>query len=72
MAENKMEQVAAMFGKRLGEEFKVKSTIRNSYSMTVVFTLSGLFLRRGRSAVVVNRMTILDDLLTGEAVIVDE
>lgn len=70
MNDNKMEQVAKLFGKKLGEKFKVKSGIRNSYSATVVFTPSGFFIWNG-GGVVVNRMTILDDLLTGEAVIID-
>ena len=71
MAENKMANVAAMFGKKLGEKFEVKSAIRNSYSATVVFTPSGLFISNA-GGLVINRMTILEDLLTGEAVIVDD
>ncbi len=71
MAENKMAEVARMFGKELGEEFKVKGTIRDFYEVTVAFTSNGLFLR-GKNAIVVNRMGVLEDLLTGEAVIVDE
>lgn len=70
MIENKMEQVAALFGKKLGEEFVVKSTVRNFYHVTVAFTSNGLFLR-GENATVVNRLDVLDDLLTGEAEIVD-
>lgn len=45
MAENKMEQVAALFGKRLGEEFRVKDLLTgdiyvasfHSYGMRVAF-----------------------------------
>jgi hypothetical protein len=71
MAKNKMSQVAALFGKRLGEEFKVKRTIGDFYEVTVVITANGLFLR-GKNAIVVNRMGVLEDLLTGKAVITDE
>jgi hypothetical protein len=71
MNENRMAEVAKLFGKGLDEEFKVKSTIRNSYSATVVFTSSGLFISDA-GPIVVSRMTILDDLLTGEAVIIDD
>ena len=39
MAENKMAQVAQMFGKRLGEKFKIKYL---GDIHTVVFTVDGL------------------------------
>ena len=65
---NKMEQVAAMFGKKLGEEFEVSflggiSKARfTEYGFEEHFTIPGWWLN-GES---------LQLLLTGEAVIVDD
>ena len=43
MAENKMEQVAAMFGKKIGEEFKIKFvSLPWNRIHTVKFTRAGL------------------------------
>lgn len=43
MAENKMEQVAALFGKKLDEEFKLKFTFLPWNRIhTVKFTMRGL------------------------------
>ena len=66
MAENKMEQVAALFGKKLGEEFKLryKGKIYRAY-----FHKSGL---RVRALYHAFHDSVLIELLTGEAVIVDD
>ena len=74
MAENKMDQVAAMFGKRFGEEF----TIKRSFG----FDFEGHFSERGfefwGKDATNNEGWYSDDgrlileLLTGEAVIVDD
>ncbi len=64
MAENKMEAVAQLFGKKLGEEFAVKNQRCIYYHLK--FTDEWLvFLGT-------NKDNILRQLLTGEAVIVDE
>ena len=69
MAKNKMEQVAAMFGKKLGEEFMAR--LKVGFEINCKFTNEGL------------KQEIFDDgwydndsflrrLLTGEAEIVEE
>lgn len=64
MAENKMAQVASMFGKELGEEFAVKN--QRSIYYHLAFTEKGLtFFGKTKDIT-------LRHLLTGEAVIVDE
>ena len=69
MAENKMAQVAAMFGKKLGEEFTVRGKAQD-YLM--VFTEIGLKLRQEMAYPELFENSFLRKLLTGEAVIVDE
>jgi hypothetical protein len=73
MAENnKMADVAALFGKKLGEVFSVKfvtgSLGRNrNFASCCYFKADGLFCEdRGPCE------TMLNDLLTGKAVIVDD
>ena len=70
MAENKMEQVAAMFGKQLGERFTVE---RDYDRFDCEFAACG-FLTYGASENPYLNFDglILWDLLTGRAVIVDE
>lgn len=64
MAENKMKQVAVMFGKELGEEFAVKN--KRSIYYHLAFTDKGLtFFGKTQDI-------ILRHLLTGKAVIVDD
>lgn len=62
---NKMEQVAAMFGKKLGERFTVE---RDHDRFDCEFSTCG-FMARGTYE---NPYMDLEDLLTGRAVIVDE
>jgi hypothetical protein len=63
MAENKMEAVAALFGKKLGEEFAVKN--QRSIYYHLAFTDKGL------TVFGTNKDITLRQLLTGEAVIVN-
>lgn len=71
MAENKMEQVAAMFGKTLDEQFYIIIHNKKYIARFTVFGLSVL-------DEVANpcewnlQYALLNDLLTGEVVIVDE
>lgn len=69
MAENKMKQVAAIFGKRLYEEFTVKYQI-SKYKWCIeeqmVFANNGLTCH-GKS-----KDVILRQLLTGKAVVIDD
>jgi hypothetical protein len=71
MSENKMQAVAEMFGKKLGEEFIVKGRYKNK--IHCIFCKDGL---RYHNGVVIEWQKaayyILTDLLTGEAVIVDD
>ena len=69
MAENKMEQVAEMFGKELRKPFYVK---KDTEHIKVVFTEYGLteYLRAGAGFEL--NSELLMDLLTGQVVIVDE
>lgn len=71
MAENKIEQVAAMFGKKLGEEFRVdeKNCRKN---MICKITEKGLFFYHTTYEAWWQDSGLLSDLITGEAVIVDE
>jgi len=64
MTENKMEAVAALFGKRLGERFTVKN--QRSIYYHLAFTDKGL------TVFGTNKDITLRQLITGEAVIVDE
>ena len=70
MAENKMEQVAAMFGKKLGERFTVE---RDYDRFDCEFATCG-FVTYGayENPYMDFDGLILEDLLTGRAVIVDE
>lgn len=66
MAENKMAEVAALFGKKLGEKFKVdtRQGVYNAYFSEngfIVISISASYWDY-----------VLADLLTGEAVIIDE
>ena len=69
MAENKMEQVAAMFGKKLGEEFTVKYQV-SKYKWYIVDNLA--FTDRGLTYYGKYKDAILRQLLTGQAVIVKD
>ena len=72
MAENKMEAVAKLFGKKLGERFKIKyGDINKTFTDEYVFTPNGLRFRRGKNLIFPHNC-ILEDLLTGEAEIVEE
>jgi hypothetical protein len=69
MTENKMKAVARLFNKELGEEFTVKYQV-SKYKWYIVdniaFADNGLTYRGKRSDV------ILRQLLTGQAVVVDD
>ena len=69
MAENKMEQVAAMFGKKLDEEFMAR--LKADFEINSKFTKEGL-----KQEIVdgdwYDNDNFLRRLLTGEAVIVDD
>ena len=73
MTENKMKEVAAMFGKELGEEFKVRRKYYLSCS-----TVKARFIDKGFQVLYDGsdywtfNFERLVDLLTGEAVIIDE
>jgi hypothetical protein len=64
-----MEQVAAMFGKKLGEEFKIK--VFTGRVWIAMFTSKGLKHCHNDNAWLMAN-DYLNDLLTGEAVIVDD
>jgi hypothetical protein len=66
MAENKMEQVAAMFGKKLGEEFEIlyKDENYTAYFRKEGMRVRGLFCLTWDNALVA--------LLTGKAVILND
>ena len=69
MAENKMEQIAKLLNKRLGEAFAVKYQISKykwCIEYNLVLTDKGLT-RYGKSKDVIFRQ-----LLTGQAVIIDD
>ena len=74
MAENKMEQFAALFGKKLNEEFTVQNF--SGYRYDIKFTINGFY-------VVPTDFhddtpdwgwdnDLLENMLTGKAVIVDD
>lgn len=69
---NKMEVIAALFGKKLGEVFSVEFVTgslksNKNFASCCYFTTDGLFCEdRGPCE------TMLNDLLTGKAVIVDD
>ena len=66
---NKMEQVSAMFGKRLGEEFTVKyQTAKYKYVTQYHVT----FEEKGLTVYGQNKDIILRQLLTGQAMIVND
>ena len=67
---NKMEQVAAMFGKKLGEEFRAQNT--HGDNRAVMFCEEGVMVRPGLHHTWFNNAFWLNDLLTGEAVIVND
>lgn len=70
MAENKMEQIAKMFGKELGEEFTVESWNKK---FRVTFTVMGIDVLGYDSHLALELgHTLLISLLTGMAVVVDE
>jgi hypothetical protein len=70
MAENKMEAVAQLFGKRLGEEFTVESWNKK---FRVTFTVLGIDVLGYDSHLALELgHTLLISLLTGMAVIVNE
>jgi hypothetical protein len=70
MVENKMEQVAAMFGKKLGERFQVKidNQIYDCSFKEYGFNSYGAY----ENPYLSFDAFILQELLTGTAVIVDE
>jgi hypothetical protein len=69
MAENKMEAVAQLFGKKLGEEFTVKYQV-SKYKWYIVDNLA--FTDKGLTHYGKSKDVILRQLLTGQAVVVDE
>lgn len=74
MAESRMEQVAAMFGKKLGEKFRVKDLQGQVKESIYSFESCGLmWWNNGKSG---NSLIFMDgvlcDLLASRAVIVDE
>ena len=70
MAENKMEQVAKMFGKRLDERF---TFVYHGGTYDAKFTTAGLWVFYDFIDFdVAYEALMLKDLLTGEAVIVDD
>jgi len=71
MAENKMAEVAKLFGKKLGEEFTLMSKYKDKIDCK--FTKRGLmYLDKNFFDWQVSGDILLTDLLTGKAVIVDE
>jgi hypothetical protein len=66
---NKMAEVAAMFGKKLGEEFSVKYQI-SKYKWCIEYHLA--FTDKGITHYGKSKDIILRQLLTGKAVIVDD
>ncbi len=69
MAENKMAEVAQLFGKKLGEKFKI---IHMSVTNTVKFTADGLEIYDGILKKWIISSGLLEALLTGEAVIIND
>jgi hypothetical protein len=68
-SKNKMGEVAKIFEKKLGEEFKI---IHMSVTNTVKFTADGLEMYYGLSKKWIISSGLLEALLTGEAVITNE
>lgn len=67
---NKMEQVAAMFGKRLNERFTID---RKGYRFQARFTSYGLdILGEWDNPYIDVNANVLQDLLTGEEIVIDE
>lgn len=69
MAENKMAEVAALFGKKLDEEFTVKYQI-SKYKWCIEDHLA--FTDKGLTQYGKSKDVILRQLLIGQAVIVDD
>ena len=71
MAENKMEAVAQLFGKKLDEEFDVKFKCWNGKSgeIRAKFTPLGMKVKRIHNAWELRNNDYLVELLTGKAVI---
>jgi FKBP-type peptidyl-prolyl cis-trans isomerase 2 len=75
MAENKMAEVAKLFGKKLGEEFTVKVPQYDEYGEVKQYqNVKGYFCGRGFRSEQINFADafIFAELLEGYAVIVDE
>jgi hypothetical protein len=71
MNNNKMAEVAKMFGKKMGEEFTVIGKYKNK--MTCMFSMRGLmYLDTNFFDWQQSGDYLFQDLLTGKAVIVDE
>jgi hypothetical protein len=72
MAENKMAEVAKLFGKKLGEEFKIKYGDGLAFEAAVKFTKNNF---RVKHFPLQNYWSwdneLLADLLTGQVVIID-
>ena len=71
MAENKMEIIAALFGKKLGEEFKVDEEECRK-NLICKITERGLFFYHDSYEAWWQDSGLLSELITGEAVIIDE
>ena len=73
MAENKMAQVAALFGKELNEQFRIMREARGKQTeaLEAKFDKSGL-MTRPFIGVFRDNDIVLRQLMTGKAVIVDE
>ena len=71
MADNKMAEVAKMFGKRLGEEFIVNEEECRK-NLICKMTERGLFFYHGSYKAWWQDSGLLSELITGEAVIVDD
>ena len=73
MAENKMAQVAAMFGKKLGEPFKIMRVARGkrTEALEAKFDASGLMTRPFVGAFRDNDI-VLRQLMTGRAAIMED
>lgn len=69
MTENKMSVVATQFGKELGEEFTVKYQI-SKFKWCIEYHLA--FTDKGLTHYGKSKDVILRQLLTGQAVIIDE
>ena len=71
MAENKMAEVAKLFGKKLDEEFKVK-ILQKREEYWCRFAYAGLEVAGWDKVYTKNDVWLLHELITGTAVIVDE